>query len=577
MLREKTANGKTLVEAFIKSSQGDQGIVFIGPKGDQYVSYRDLYQRAVTILFNLQQKGVQPGNELLFQVEDNFDFTAIFWGCLLGGMIPVPLTIAKTDNYRFKLFKVWKILKAPYLVISQNAISGLEKFAVNNRLENDFAVMKQRKLLIEDLEQVSGEGMINYPDEQDIAFIQFSSGSTNDPKGVVLTHKNLMVNISDIDFGFRAPIQGDRLLSWMPLTHDMGLIGMHLYPTVMGYAQFLMPPELFVRHPLLWLEKISEYKASLICSPNFGYKHLLKFYHLSKCKSMDLSSVRIIVNGAEPISANVCHRFLETLAPWGLKKNVMFPAYGLAEACVAVSFSEPGQDFSEVHLDRTKLDPGAKVVKMNSNSLQTITFVETGKPLPHCRLRIVNDSGIEVEPQVVGHIQIKGENVTSGYYNNPEATQQAITVDGWLSTGDLGFLNDGRLVIIGRSKDIIFVNGVNFYAHDLEFSCDWLEGFDSREIAACGVYNPDLQMDDVLCFVVFRGKLREFLPLRERIKKHLVQQIGIGITQIIPVKSIPVTTSGKKQRYRLKEAYQQGKYDEIIQELLDLQTQQTGA
>lgn len=569
----------TLVEVLSElKNYDDRGIVFIKSRQneDQFVSYKKLWQRAVTILFNLQQKGIRPGNELLFQVSDNYDFIAVFWSCLLGGFIPVPVTVAKNDSYRFKLFKVWKTLSDPYLVTSNNLGLDLKEFAVQNHLIDVFNQMEAKKLLIEELESSQGIGNIRFPDKREIAFIQFSSGSTSDPKGVVLTHGNLMTNTKDIAIATKATTNGERFLSWMPLTHDMGLIGMHLYPTVMGWQHFLMPPELFVRHPLFWLEKISEYRATVIASPNFGYKHLLKFYSSAKIKNIDLSSVRLIVNGAEPISADLCHRFMKALEPLGLKKTAMFPSYGLAEACVGVAFSEPDQAVVQVTVDRNCLNIGDKIREIDGKSRKAAAFVGVGKPLKHCRLRIVNDDDIEVEDEVVGHIQIQGANVTSGYYNHPQATREAITADGWLRTGDLGFIHDGQLVIIGRAKDIIFVNGLNFYAHDIEFICDRLDGVDSKEIAVCGVRNSRTHLDEVLCFVVFRRSLTEFLPLMERLKKHIVQQTGIGITQLIPVKNIPVTTSGKKQRYQLGEAYQQGQFDSVIRELAALQSEIAG-
>lgn len=571
-----SSDGKTLVEIFTEISQGNRGIVFIEDgREDKFVSYSNLYQRSLTILYNLQQRGVRPGNELLFQVPDNFDFITIFWACLLGGIIPVPVTMAKNDSFRYKLFKIWENLKQPYLVVTQNFSLNLETFAAKTSLNDTYDQMNNRKLLIEELESSQGKGDILLPDEQDIAFIQFSSGSTSDPKGVVLTHKNLITNIRDIAMRIKTPSTGEKILSWMPLTHDMGMILLYLFSVVMVCDLYLMLPNLFIYHPLLWLEKIDQYKINMVGMPNFGFKHLLKFYKGDKSGNIDLSSIRIIMNGAEPVSLDLCHRFMNAMEPLGLKRNTMVPAYGMAEASVGISVPEP-EDIVEVSVDRNHLNLGEKVKEINSKLRYAVNFVEVGKHLVHCRLRIADQSDVEVGDRVVGHIQIQGENVTSGYYNNPEATEKAMTADGWLRTGDLGFLRDGKLVIMGRFKDIIFVNGLNYYAHDLEFVCDWLEGFDLREIAVCGVYNPDLQMDEVLCFVVFRGHLEEFLPLMERLKKHLVQQIGIGISQIIPIKGIPITTSGKKQRYRLKEAYQRGEYDAIIQKLLELQRELAG-
>ncbi|UCH94139.1 MAG: AMP-binding protein [Candidatus Aminicenantes bacterium] len=560
---------KNLVEVIQDKHTSGCGITFVeGSDNETFISYRGLYERALKILYNLQNFGIEPGHELVFQVGNNFDFVSIFWACILGHIIPIPLALAYIERHRFKLYNAWGFLDNPYLIISKNDIPGLAQFSAENKLDRQYDVIKQKTIYIEDMEKEDGKGEIYYPREEDTAFIQFSSGSTSQSKGVILTHKNLLINICDIVKGYQSLDREERMLSWVPLTHDMGIIALHMVSLVADWDQFLMPTRLFTLNPSMWLKKISEHKITYTGSTTFGYKHTLRFFDPGKNKDLDLSWLRLISTGAEPISAEICHDFYHTLAPFGLKKTAILPGYGLAEASVVVTLTEPGQEVIEVHLDRNKINIGQKVSPMGKNSGNAVTFVDVGKPVDHCSVKIVDQNHREVGEEIVGHIQVKGGNVTSGYYNNKKATLSTITPDGWVDTGDLGFLKDGRLVITGRVKDTIFVHGLTYYAHDIEFVCGELAGLKYTRTAACGVFNPQLPSEEIICFVEYkRGDLKYFQLLAAAIRKHVVKRVGAVVSRVIPVQKIPITTSGKTQRYRLKEAYLKGEFDPVLREL----------
>lgn len=570
MTTDRLMSYRNLIEVLENNQNAAHGITFIeGKDNERYVSYHNLYHRALRILYNLQNRGLKPGDELVFQVADNFDFVSIFWASFLGGIIPVPLTVADANWRRLKLFQVLGTLNNPFLVILKSDLHALAQFSEEKNLNAVFGKMQKKIILLEEIDQDSGEGKLHFPKESDLAFIQFSSGSTSDPKGVMLTHGNVLANTRAIIKGLKSPEKGDSMIAWMPLTHDMGLTIFHLTPTVACWDHFLMPPSLFIRHPLLWLDVISKYGITIGGSPNFGCKHVLKFIKTDSNATWNLSLLRAIVNGAEPISAEVCRQFFDRLACFGLKRTAMLPTYGLAEATVVVTFTEPETEIVEVTVERHSLNIGERIKESDQNSIGTVTFVEVGSPVGNL-VKVTDENGVEMGDRVVGHVLIKGENVTSGYYNNREATARAFNGDGWLDTGDLGFFRNGRLVITGRAKDVIFVNGVNYYSHDLEYLCEELEEYilSVNKIAVCGIYNPERQTDEVVCFVVFRNKKsEEFIPLAQAIKKHLTQKAGVGITQVVPVKQIPVTTSGKIQRSKLREAYQKGEFDKIIEEL----------
>jgi acyl-CoA synthetase (AMP-forming)/AMP-acid ligase II len=367
---------QSLVEALQDKVESDKGIVFIeGSDEETFVPYRQLYQKAGRNLLSLQQRGINPKDELIVMLDNNEYFLHAVWAAFLGGIIPVPVSVGLNDEHRLKLFKIWDVLNNPYLVTNRETYARIEEFAIMNGLDSRQAALKQRTVFYEELGRSDQCGVIRNARPEEIAFIQFSSGSTGDPKGVTLTHKNLLTNIDAIIQS--SEISGhDSILSWMPLTHDMGFIGCHLLPLSIGINDYLMPTSLFIRRPTLWLEKVSEHRVSLISSPNFGYKHYLEFYKRKKKSGLDLSCVKLIYNGAESISIPLCHAFLDEMAGYGLKRNTMYTVYGLAEAGLAVTFPTAGEEVRSVKVDRGALAVGQKVVEENEDSAKSVDFAD---------------------------------------------------------------------------------------------------------------------------------------------------------------------------------------------------------
>lgn len=550
----------------LRSSDGNRGITYItGEKHEEFISYRQLYYNSLEVLGCLQSKGIKPGSELIFQIEDNQFFIETFWGCILGGIIPVPVTIGNNDEHRAKLFKIWGILNYPYLVTNQKTLNMILKYARENEPADLVSDILDRTILAENIEKEKTQGEIYKTGLENIAFIQFSSGSTGMPKGVILKHENLLVNSSDLNKSWEVTAD-DSTLSWMPLTHDMGLIAVHITSLVAGINQYIMPTTLFVRQPTLWLKKAFEHRVTQLYSPNFGYKHFLTFFQPEAAKDWDLSSVRIIVNGAEPIYDRLCNEFLDKMAQYGLKRTSMLPGFGLAEGTVGVTFARVKEELVIVNIKRSSLNIGGKIIESESGMADSVAFVDVGYPVENCSVRICDDKGI-LEEGRIGYIHIKGNNVTSGYYNNKEAALEVITKDGWLNTGDLGYLRNGRLVITGRSKDIIFINGQNYYPHDIERVAENVEGIELGKIAACGVFNESVQREEVILFVLFKKKPREFVETALNLKKYVNLYMGIEISAVVPVKKIPKTTSGKVQRYKIGEMYQRGEFSPVLEEL----------
>ena len=562
---------KTLVEALQAQASTDRSITYIESHQDERtLTFRGLRERALGILYLLRERGLGPGDKLVIFLNNNEQFIDGFWACLLGGIVPVPVAVGISDAHRLKLLKVLKTLQIPHLYTDSKNLTRITAYAEGSNGLDTISKLREKTVLVDEIHDISRQGAEHDVAPDDIAFIQFSSGSTSEPKGVVLSHKNILTNIGAIIEAAQFTPQ-DVSLSWMPLTHDMGLIGFHLNMLVCGIKHYLMPTELFVRRPLLWVRKASEKKANVLCSPNFGYKHVLKVFSEEKVRDINLSHVRLIFNGAEPISPTLCNEFLNRLAPYGLKKTSMFTVYGLAEASLAVSFPDVGQPFKTVFVDRNALTVGQEVTFLRPGDSDAIGFVSEGRPIRDCLVKIVDDDAVAVDENVVGHICISGNNVTGGYYRNEMANAESFDSQGWLNTGDLGFIKDNQLVVTGRAKEIIFINGQNYYPHDLEAIVQDVDQLDLGKVVVTGTRVENSDVDDLIAFVLFRGELEGFTKLSMELARLLNEKAGVEVTHVIPIKRIPKTTSGKVQRLVLEEQYRQGSFSEVLEALAQLQ------
>jgi acyl-CoA synthetase (AMP-forming)/AMP-acid ligase II/acyl carrier protein len=631
----------------------DRGITIIRNQTDEiFISYQSFYRKVLLRLHALQSKGIKPGDEIILQIDNLENFITFFWAGLLGGFIPVPLAVpARAADEHFRnLLEIHRHLENPYILtdtdilprIRQYVNSDKYKCEGNNDSKDIGQEIEDQTLFINQLINHDQLGQILERKPTDIAFIQYSSGSTGKPKGVVLTHENILSNIYAIIAGIKGDAS-DISLSWMPLTHDMGLVGFHLVPLVGSARQFLMPVSLFASRPLLWLEKASEHKATVLGSPDFGLKLFLSAFKPGKNDDWDLSSIRLIFNGAEPINETICKTFIQELKKYNLKENVIFPVYGLAEATLAVTFPKLNEKLKTVTVNRDHLFVGNRVepVTEHQKSNNIVRLVDVGFPVKDCRVKIVDSQCNDTAENTVGHILIKGKNVTNSYYNEkflpggpggtgvrrthpirdgivtedvfnnstctcnlhlsplaekspPGRRRQCVLMaahhdtaphsetnenqhqrfaqhigpprrgDGWLHTGDLGFLREGRLVVTGREKDMIVVNGRNYYLHDLERLAEQVEGINPRKSTICAIYNPGSHEEDIYVFLVYKKAVEGLIPLWQRLSEYIYQQVGITIKYVIPVDRVPITTSGKPMRHVLVQKYQEGEFSQII-------------
>jgi acyl-CoA synthetase (AMP-forming)/AMP-acid ligase II len=566
----------TLTEVLEGNRSFPRAITYVeGENESRSVSGGELYQRALGILFHLQRLGARRGDKLILFLANNEQFIDVFWAAVLGGIVPVPVAIGISDEHRHKLLRIARRLGSPYLYTERRSLERIGAFAASSGETQLFESLRARAFLVDDLDDISRAGSIQRVAPEDTAFIQFSSGSTSEPKGVVLTHGNILANWrgSREVGGFN---ENDVSLSWMPLSHDMGLIGFHLIMLASGVQAHLMPTELFIRRPLLWLQLASKLRATILCSPNFGYRHYLKVLGERAVADLDLSSVRLIFNGAEPISVELCDEFLTRLAPARLNRNAMYPVYGLAEASLAVSFPPVGAPLKTLTLNRHRMNPGDPVAAVAAADGQALTLVSEGKAIPYCRVRITGDDDRELPEDRIGHVQMTGENVTRGYFEDPAANAAAFTADGWLRTGDLGLTHLGDLYISGRAKEIIFVNGQNYYPHDLEAIAQRAPGLELGKVVAAGVRPQGAQTEQLVVFVLHRGAVADFLPLATQVARLLNEQTGLEVAEVVPVKRIPKTTSGKIQRHLLEESFADGEFAAELTELAALRAAQRG-
>ncbi|MFL2482106.1 MAG: non-ribosomal peptide synthetase [Woeseiaceae bacterium] len=551
---------KTLNDLFHDQAEKNGYIRFVEVKSIEHERQFDEFADEVyKCLGFFQNHGIKIKDEVVINTKSNHKFLIAFWAAILGGMIPIPVAVGVGDEHKRKLLKILNRLKNPTLITDDKVQERLMSFIESNDEHTDLIDSIENSVI--NIES-SQNGQIYTSREEDIAFIQYSSGSTSEPKGITLTHKNLVTNISAIAKGLNLQ-SSDIGISWMPLTHDMGLIGTHMTLFSYGLSQIIMDTDLFIKKPLMWLQQTSKYRASILTSPNFGYKHLLKIHERRPLKDIDLSSVRLLINGAESISVSLCNEFLEKMKVFGLKKETMFPVYGLAEATLGVSFPETGKVFDFINLDRKSLINEGLCIESKSKNNKFL-FMMHGKPIEDCDYRIVDDKGEEVPGNNVGNIVIKGDNVTKSIYQDKELSKNLYDKDGWLETGDCGAICNDQLIITGRKKELIIVNGQNYFPNDIEDVIIRGGSFDLGKIVAVGAINPEDTNDQLVVFVLYRSDLNTFKSIAEEIRRIVIQHLGIEIDYVIPIKKIPKTTSGKIQRTILSNNFIDGIYNDYI-------------
>jgi acyl-CoA synthetase (AMP-forming)/AMP-acid ligase II len=540
----------------------DKGLSFVQPVGQtRFTSYSDLLSQAKMIASGMAAKGMKPGDKAMIVMTHNEDIVNALWACLISGIVPTilqpPVSFSEFNTPAQKIENVYHILEKPWIILSSDLI---------RTFQND--VFSPEKIInIETLKiNENSDFKVHKGATDDLAFIQFSSGSTGDPKGIMLTHRNILTNIAAICVGLDIH-DTDVMANWMPLYHDMGLFGFHMTPVFAKSNHYLIDPVDFIKRPTIWLETIDQSKSTITGCPNFGQALLLRYLKNKEEREYNLSSLKAIVNGAEPISNRIMSEFMNRLSVYSLRKESMMPAYGMAETTLAISFFPLQQEPVVMTFNRTVLQKEGKAVRELKKATDMIELVSVGKALNDIEIRILDESGRLLEEGNEGHIQIRGAGVTGGYYNNPEATRDSFD-ENWLKTGDKGFFFDGHLYITGRVKDIIFVHGQNLYAHDLENLASKHADIPYGKVIVGGVFDPKKGKDQIILFLV--GSPNQLISnMFQDLKGFFRDTYGINVDVFVPVRSnqVPKTSSGKIQRYKLLDDYRDGVFDEAIAEI----------
>lgn len=543
------------------------GMTFVNAHGEEkFNSYVNLLNNATKYLAILNEMGFEQGDILILLInEDLEDFYNIFWACILGGIIVAPINQPSFENNSATLAKlksVWEVLNKPTIIVEEK----YKKYYMELKESSDFSSMTF--FSVEDLKAIKEN--INkskpYTKLNDIAILQFSSGSTGIPKGVQLTHKNIITNLIAIKNSFDMD-NHDNVFTWLPHTHDMGLFLQYLSSVIAGANIFIFSPMTFCRSPYLFLKKVTEHHCTWFGTPNFGLDWMIKNINEAQLKTLDFKSLKFILTGSEPISINIVNEFIKKFSCRGMTYNKIRAAYGMAEVTVCATTEKIHKPLKIAHVNRDKLINEFVVDSVDKASGHDLArYVYVGYPIEGISVRIADENGNTLDEGIVGRVQLKGESTTIGYYNLPEINSKMF-IKGWLDTGDLGYMSQGSLVITGRIKDIIFVRGQNFFAHDLEELIFNTLPIQRGNLLVTGVYNDKKQTEELLVFIKHRTGINSFITLRQQVIDLLKIKLALEVTHVIPSKTIPKTTSGKLQRYSLQKAYLIGSYDTIINEI----------
>jgi 1-acyl-sn-glycerol-3-phosphate acyltransferase len=525
----------------------------------EILTYADLHSGAVTVASGLQDHGLMPGESVALMLPTGPAYFFCFYAVLLAGGIPVPIyppvRRQQLEDHLRRQSRILANCRAVMLITTADALAVARLLTV--------AVESLRHVLdAEVLLDAEGdfEAVMRRP--EDTAFLQYTSGSTGDPKGVILSHANLLANVR-ADGHAMAAGEADVFVSWLPLYHDMGLIGAWLGSLYHAVRLVVMPPLTFLARPERWLWAIHRYGGTLSAAPNFAYELCLKRISDSAIEGLDLSAWRVAANGAEAISATTLEAFCQRFASYGFNARAMLPVYGLAECSVGLAFSPLGRGALVDVIDRSALAQRGIATPATDNSAEKdkLAIVACGQPLPLHEVRIVDPAGRELPEREEGHLQFRGPSATVGYFERPAATSELID-DGWLNSGDRAYLAGGDIFMTGRSKDIIIRAGRNIYPPELEDAIGDIDGIRKGYVAIFGIADDAIGSERLVVLAETRQlKDNRLESLRVAINRLAGDLVGAPPDEIVfaPPNTVLRTSSGKIRRAACRELYEQGR------------------
>ncbi len=519
--------------------------------------------RAHVVARKLIGAGFARGERLLITADTWPGFFDVFFGAQYAGLLPVPVSIpvgiGGKDAYLDQLRRQFAASGA----VAAVGIDDLAGFLADAAAEFPAVRLHGGMDAIYGLPEKPVDLRPLQPDE--LCYIQFSSGSTRHPHGVQITQAALMANLA----GMVGPagldiVQGDRAASWLPLYHDMGLIGFTFAPLSAQLSIDYLTPRDFARRPMQWLNMISRNRASVSYSPSFGYDLAVRRGATQVPPDLDLSSWRHAGIGGDMVRAGVLERFAETFEARGFRRSAFIPSYGMAEVCLAITFSRGGTGVRTDMVDRVVLSEAqrAQPAVDSDDPLNARRFVICGKVLPGHQLEVRDDDGRLLPDRAVGRIFVKGPSVMPGYFGEPEASREVLSADGWLDTGDLGYMLDGEIVVTGRAKDLIIVNGRNVWPQDIEWALEARKIVKSGDSAAFSVDTGEGERVVVAVLARVSGDEARTALVRDvagAVREAVV--VDCDVVLVPPTMGLPMTSSGKLSRSRARANYLAGHYE----------------
>ncbi|MEA3372321.1 MAG: AMP-binding protein [Campylobacterota bacterium] len=522
----------------------------------EIITYLQLQRGAEKVAASLQQHGLKTGDPVAIMLPTGREYFFSFFGILMAGGIPVPIyPPARPSQLEEHIRRHTRIL--------QNCLAGIlitipEAVHLAQLLKSQVPSLEQI-VSASELTTSSGQAIRPVLHTDDIAFIQYTSGSTGDPKGVALTHANLLANIRAMGEAVNANSK-DVFVSWLPLYHDMGLIGAWLGSLYFAARYVVMSPLSFLARPERWLWAIHHYRGTLSASPNFGYEYCLHRVKQSDFKGLDLSSWRAAFNGAEAVSPKTLTRFINHFAPYGFRKNAMMPVYGLAESSVGLAFPPLERGILVDRIERNTFMQTGKALPAQKDDTHALRFVSSGIPLREHQIRIIDPAAHELPERQEGQLQFRGPSSTSGYFRNAKKTQGLFDGE-WLNTGDLAYIANGELYMTGRIKDIIIRAGRNIYPDELETAIGDIPNIRKGCVTLFGSVDARSETEQLVILAETRSEDQaEKEKLRSEINSLSVDLIGAPPDEIVlaPPGSVLKTSSGKIRRAASREAYEKG-------------------
>ncbi len=559
VLVRRFADFETLGEALDYAATGARGLNFHDARGTLTRAYQfaELRTDALAMAHRLIAAGVKPADRIALVAETSPDFAALFFGTVYAGAWPVPLPLPTSFGGRDSYIEQLRVQLAscdPTMLIYPPELAEMAgaAAAVAGTKGIDWSELATRPAPDATLPEAG-------PDS--IAYLQYSSGSTRFPHGVVITHRALLNNLAAHSHGMEL-VDSDRCISWLPWYHDMGLVGCFLSPIANQVSTDYLKTEDFARRPLAWLDLISRNEGTSISySPTFGYDICARRMssQTKAAERFDLSRWRLAGNGADMIRPDVMQSFVDAFADAGFQASAFLPSYGLAEATLAVSIMPPGEGIRVELVEETQLSGGDEGAGPDGKRPQRFrAIVNCGKAVRDMRIEIREEDGTPLPDRAIGKLWCKGPSVMVGYFRDDAATD-ACLVDGWLDTGDMGYLSDGYVYIVGRAKDMIIVNGRNHWPQDIEWAVEQLPGFKAGDIAAFAITTPGGEETPAVLVQCRSSDEGERTRLRDAIRERVRAVTGMNcVIELIPPRTLPRTSSGKLSRAKARNLYLAG-------------------